>query len=54
MITKGTKVIVRTTNGGEVVGVLDHNYAPSYSVTVVVPHGYVCIIGWRVKSVSVV
>ncbi len=31
-IPKGTQVIVRTTNGGEIVGRLEHEYVPSFAV----------------------
>lgn len=31
-IPKGTLVIVRTTNGGEIVGRLEHEYVPSFAI----------------------
>lgn len=48
-IPKGTQVIVRTTNGGEIVGRLEHEYVPSFAVdldTAVRP-----IMGHRIVSV---
>lgn len=31
-IPKGTQVIVRTTNGGEIMGRLEHEYVPSFAI----------------------
>jgi len=52
MIHKGTAVSISTTNGGLVTGRLDHDYSPTYPVTVVRTDGtYLTIMGYRVRAV---
>lgn len=51
MISKGTLVTIKTNNGGLITGVLDHNYRPSYAVTIILPHGYVTILSHRIVAV---
>lgn len=51
-IEAGVRVVVRTTNGGEVEGTLSHRYVTTYPLYLEeMPQG---ISGWRVKSVEVV
>lgn len=55
VLPKGTRVRVRTTNGGELVGDLLEWHRPTYYVALQHPAGYPVVIeGWRVKSVEVV
>lgn len=35
IIQKGAKVLIKTTNGGETIAVLSHNYYPTYDVSLV-------------------
>lgn len=53
-MTKGTKVILETTNGGYSVVTLTHDYKPTYAVTVLHPAGHTfTVMAGRIKSVRV-
>lgn len=52
-IPKGTEVLVRTTNGGEIVVTLAHDYEPTYPVTLERSYGGSFIVmPCRLKSIE--
>lgn len=52
-MNKGTRVTLRTTNGGEIVVTLIHDYKPSYPATVQrADGGYFTVMADRIKSVE--
>lgn len=53
VITKGTQVRVRTTNGGDIVATLLQHYRRTYDVVIASGNGYATISMWRVVSVEV-
>lgn len=55
IITKGTRVRVRTTNGGELIGPLFSNHYPTYDVELESEgKRFVLIPSYRVETVSIV
>lgn len=50
-IAKGTKVRIRTDNGGEIVSILTSTYRESYAAEI--EDGSGIISGWRIVSVEV-
>lgn len=52
MLAKGTKVLVRTTNGGELVAQLALNYRPTYDAVLELNGRTVVISPWRLKSID--
>jgi hypothetical protein len=52
MLSKGTLVKIRTTNGGETVAVLVQNYRPTYDA--VIEHFGHCVVisPWRLLSIE--
>ena len=52
MIPQGTKVLLKTTNGGELVTRLLETYRPTYSAVIESGNGYAIITAHRIKSIS--
>jgi hypothetical protein len=53
MISKGTKVLLKTINGGECVVILTHDYKPTYPTTFErMEGGEFTVMGDRIKSIE--
>lgn len=53
MITKGTTVKIKTTNGGAIVAPLVENHRPTYDAIIASGNSYVVISSYRIVSVEV-
>lgn len=55
VIAKGTRVRLRTTNGGDCVVVLAETYRPTFACTFLAPEGHwFVVLADRIRSVEVV
>lgn len=53
MIAKGTQVLVKTTNGGEIVAALYERYRPSYDAVLIHDGSVFVVSAFRLKSIEV-
>ena len=52
MYNKGIKVLVRTTNGGELIASLLETYRPTYDAVLAIHGSYTIIAAHRLKSIE--
>jgi hypothetical protein len=52
MITKGTVVRIKTTNGGDITAMLVQNHRLTYDAVIASGNGYAIIQGWRIESIQ--
>ena len=54
MITKGTKVRITTTNGGDTIAVLLENHRFTYDAVIAVGASYAVIPSFRIKTITAI